>query len=179
MVLFEWGWVAIALFMMSIFRLFKSEKMLKTGMFIEKTLYCTFLTSTAILTIQKSREENSTFIYLIFMILISLVYFVFFFADKRNNAEKSMQNNFLIHSREYERLTNTIIAIETTFILLFIPLVFFPNLIVNYLTAGIFDCLYYVVKIKVLGVVLGIFGMFSLTKYLWAIVMGVSLIRKK
>ncbi|WP_153630607.1 hypothetical protein [Prolixibacter sp. SD074] len=176
MILFEWGWILIALILMSIFRMFKSEKMMKTGMFIEKALYCFFLISSTVLTIQVFREKNSALIFLIFMILISLIYFVFFFADKRNNAEKSQQNNFYIHTREYEKLTNTMIAIETTFILLFIPLVFFPNIINNYLTSLIFDGLYYVATIKILGVLLGIFGLFSLTKYIRVIAFSLFLI---
>lgn len=166
MILFEWGWIVVALISMSIFRLFRSEKMLKIGMYLEKILYCFFLISSTILTIQVFREKNTSTIYLIFMILISLIYFVFFFADKRNNAEKSQQSNFYIHTPEYEKLTNAMIAIETTFILLFIPLIFFPNLISNYLTSVIFNGLYYVATIKILGVLLGIFGLFSLTKYI-------------
>ena len=166
MILFEWGWVVIALLLMGLFRMFKSLKMTKIGMFLEKALYCFFLISSTIFTIQAFREKNQSIMFLIFMILISLIYFVSFFADKRINAEKSQKDNFYLHTPQYERLTNTLIAIEMVFILLFIPLVFFPNLIDNYLTSTVFNGLHYVATIKILGVVLGIFGMFSLTKYI-------------
>lgn len=166
MILFEWGWVVIALLLMGLFRMFKSLKMTKIGMFLEKALYCFFLISSTIFTIQAFREKNQSIIFLIFMILISLIYFVSFFADKRINAEKSQKDNFYLHTPQYERLTNTLIAIEMGFIFLFIPLVFFPNLIDNYLTSTVFNGLHYVATIKILGVVLGIFGMFSLTKYI-------------
>lgn len=176
MILFEWGWVLIALILISIFRLFKSVKILNLGMYLEKILYCFFLISSTILTIQIFREENKSTLFLIFMIAISLIYFVFFFADKRNNAEKSQQGNFYLHTPEYEKSTNTLMAIEMTFILLFIPMVFFPNLITNYLTSIIFDGLYYVATIKILGVLLGILGLFSLTKYIRVIAFSLFLI---
>lgn len=176
MVLFEWGWSIIALLIMSIFRIFKSVKMLKIGTYTEKILYCFFLVSSTVLTIQVFRQKNSSLLFLIFMMLISLIYFVFFFIDKRNNAEKSQQNNFFIYTRDFEILTLYSIYIEVAFILLFIPLVFFPHLISNYLTLMIFKALFYIANIKFLGIIIGIFGMFSLLKYIRTIIFIMILI---
>ncbi|BBE20690.1 hypothetical protein AQPE_4884 [Aquipluma nitroreducens] len=170
MILFEYGWVIIAFILMGLFRIFKSEKMTKIGMYLEKTLYCFFLISSTIFTVQVFREKNQSIVFLIFMILISLIYFVLFFADKRYNAEKLQQGNIYLHTPQYEKFTDILMAIEMIFILLFIPLVFFPNLIDNYLTSMVFHGLYYVTTIKILGIIIGVLGMFSLIKYIRFIV---------
>lgn len=179
MVLFEWGWLVIGLILLNIFRLFKSKKLIRIGMIIEKSLYCFFIISSTVFTIQVFQEKNPSIVFLIFMILISLIYFVFFFGDKRYNAEKSQQNNYYLHTQAYEKLNNIMIVIETTFILMFIPLVFFPDLIDNYLTSIIFDGLYYVATIKILGILLGVYGLFSLTKYIRVLALSLFLIQKR
>jgi len=166
MLLFELGWILIALILMIIFRAFKSIKMIKIGMYIEKALYCFFIISSTVLTIEIFREKNSSLIFLIFMILLSLIYFVFFFADKRENAKKSRKDEIELYKSIHIELTRNLILIENAFIFSFIPLIFFPNIISNNLTLFVFEGLYYITTIKVLGVVLGILGIFSLVKYI-------------
>jgi hypothetical protein len=166
MLLFELGWILIALILMIIFRAFKSIKMIKIGMYIEKALYCFFIISSTVLTIEIFREKNSSLIFLIFMILLSLIYFVFFFADKRENAKKSRKDEIELYKSIHIELTRNLILIENAFIFSFIPLIFFSNIISNNLTLFVFEGLYYITTIKVLGVVLGILGIFSLVKYI-------------
>ena len=179
MVLFELCWAAIGLILISFASIFKSNKVTKIAMIIEKIMYCYFIISVSILVINKFHLNHPQVIFLIFMILIPVIYFVFFFADKRNNAEKMIRNPSIIFTREYESMTDKMIIIETIAIILFIPLVFFPNILSNFLTINAFNGLYYVATIKVLGTLLGIYGLFSLMRYFFTIGLMATFFRKQ
>lgn len=180
MVLFEWIWIPIALitgFLFNSFaRKYKAVKIVYTHMIINNVLYSFFILSSAILLIEKFYLTNSSTGFYVFMIVISLIYFVFFFADKRNNFIKSQERNPIIHTSDFMKITHVQIGIEFISILLYLLILFFPKLIENYLTKNLFDGLYYIATIKVLGVILGIYGLFSLTKYIRVILFSLFLI---
>ena len=179
MMLFAFGWVPIAYIFIQLNNInaknWKSMKLLYTIMFTNKVLNCFFMTTITILLINKYQIVNSSIAFLVYMITITTIFFLFFFADSRLTEEKTLKLKNHLSSPEYLKGKNINVTIEMIFVALFIPIVFFPNLIDNILTSFIFDKLYYVATIKILGVLIGIFGLFSLIKYIKIIGMAVFL----
>lgn len=178
-VLFELGWTVIGLILISGASIFRSNKVTKIAMIIEKIMYCYFIMSVSILNINEFHVVHPQVLFQIFMILIQVIYFWFFFADKRNNAEKMVRNPSIIFTKEYESLTDKMIIIETTAIIIYIPLVFFPNIIGNFLTINVFNGLNFVATIKILGTLIGIYGLFSLIRYFFTIGLMATVFRKQ
>lgn len=180
MVLFEWCWFILAAILHVITeilaRLFSSTRIAITSMLVNQVLYCFLLTSTAILTITSFREINSGIVFLVFMIAISTIYFIFFFADKKNTEEQISKDKTLKYNKSYSQIEFALAKIETLSIVAFIPICFFPSIVTNSITCLIFEKLLFVSKLKYIGIAIGIFGVFSLAKYLFGVlIIGVML----
>lgn len=182
MMIFEFAWIFVAYTMLSISKIFKSVNAVKTYVVIEKILYCFLIISLAVITINKYRDQYESILFLIFMILMALIYLIFFFSDKRYNTEKKLSKSNFYSLFLFEKLINFQIIIETISIIVFIPLVFLSNLITNTFVIYIFNWFYYIANIKIIGTVIGIFGLLVLLKYIQAVGLSILFlkpIRKK
>ena len=179
MVLFQLGWFSIGFIITRLENNFIRNGLIENPhvflrlhssyMIIYNIIYCFLLISLSVLVINKFRIINSSYVFVVFMIVIMIIYFVSLFIVKRKGAEEKYQSGEVLQTIYYIKLRNTLISIEMIFILLFIPLVFFPNVIDNVLTSWVYDGLYYVATIKILGVIIGLCGLLHLIILLGAL----------
>ena len=161
----------ISFIMMKLFSLFKSETIITVGMGIDKALYCLVFVILTCLCINHFQVSDGSVLFAIFCTAIPLVYFIFFFQDKRLNAEKRLANSTSDYQsylmQEMIESKNKIdMIIESVFIILFIPLSFFSNLLVFPLAVKGFNLVLWIYNVKYLGLIIGLYGAFSLFRYI-------------
>ncbi len=177
-VLFEFGWTLISFAFLGVSMIFRSETVTYWFMVIDKICYCFFLMTSVILTIKVFRVFNPTIVFMFFMLIIAVIYFVFFFANKRKNAQELLSKKTKYVSNN-DKMTFADLIIEYLAIIAFIPFSFFPELVNNFASHNIYLGLNYIATMKYIGVILGLFGIFSLLKYLFTISLFSILLSKK
>jgi len=166
--LFEFGWILVKSIFAILTSLFKnSEKGIEIMvlMVLEKLLYCFCIIGVTVLAIHYCRQTNPESSFTVLSILIPLLYFIVFFADKKRTESANIPPE-LLYNENFSKTSSYILYIESVSILAFIPLVFFPFLVDNVVTRNIFDGIFYLFSMKY-GIWIGIVGLFVLAGTLY------------
>ena len=111
MVLFQLGWFSIGFIITRLENNFIRNGLIENPhvflrlhssyMIIYNIIYCFLLISLSVLVINKFRIINSSYVFVVFMIVIMIIYFVSLFIVKRKGAEEKYQSGEVLQTIYY------------------------------------------------------------------------------